>query len=230
MKNIRNIAAAAAASVLMAVPAFAIDTVTFAQYAQQSSNNSVQYANTGTGNTLTIAQAPVFFVVTDFGPIGVYPALLSLSASSSAMVTSNGPLFEQTGWSGTMSFTNAATNYLTVNFINATFSFDASGGSASLISTDPSNPISFTSTLLNLPAFVEENFSLAFTSITPPFSVASNGYGNAFVASTAGSFAGSDGIDDAGIPEPASWAMMLAGFGLVGVTARRRSGKTVVAA
>ena len=37
-----------------------------------------------------------------------------------------------------------------------------------------------------------------------------------------------DGVYIAGVPEPTTWAMMLAGFGLVGFAARRRS--TVVAA
>ena len=33
----------------------------------------------------------------------------------------------------------------------------------------------------------------------------------------------------AAVPEPASWAMMIAGFGLVGATARRRRGTVVTA-
>jgi hypothetical protein len=33
----------------------------------------------------------------------------------------------------------------------------------------------------------------------------------------------------AGVPEPASWALMIVGFGLVGVTARRHSRATVAA-
>ena len=234
MKKIRNFAAAAVASTLMAVPALAVDSpsVTFAQYVQQSSDRIVNYTNTGTGNALTITRAPVFFVVNDYGPGGVYPALLSMSASSSAFVTSAGAQFEQVGWSGTMNFTSGSTNYLTVNFTDATFSFDSAGGSASLISTDPSHPISYTSSLLTLPTFSAENFSLAFTSITPPFVVAANGYGGPFTASTAGSFAGSTVLNPGGgeVPEPASWAMMLAGFGMVGFSARRRNSRMVVAA
>ena len=38
----------------------------------------------------------------------------------------------------------------------------------------------------------------------------------------------SDGIPNPGVPEPASWAMLIAGFGLVGAAARRR--RSVVAA
>ncbi len=35
---------------------------------------------------------------------------------------------------------------------------------------------------------------------------------------------------DGVVPEPASWAMMIAGFGLVGVVARRRSSRVVITA
>ena len=47
--------------------------------------------------------------------------------------------------------------------------------------------------------------------------------GGAFTVTAAGS------APVGGVPEPAAWALMLAGFGLTGVVARRRRG-TVVAA
>ena len=45
-------------------------------------------------------------------------------------------------------------------------------------------------------------------------------------------FLGSDGFDPGGgvVPEPATWAMLLAGFGLVGFAARRRRGALSVSA
>jgi hypothetical protein len=45
-------------------------------------------------------------------------------------------------------------------------------------------------------------------------------------------FLGSDGFDPGGgaVPEPATWAMLLSGFGLVGFAARRRRGAPSVAA
>jgi hypothetical protein len=45
-------------------------------------------------------------------------------------------------------------------------------------------------------------------------------------------FLGSDGFDPGGssVPEPATWAMLLSGFGLVGFAARRRRGALNVAA
>jgi PEP-CTERM motif len=41
---------------------------------------------------------------------------------------------------------------------------------------------------------------------------------------------GGGGVGVGGVPEPASWAMLIIGFGLVGATARRRNKPTVVLA
>ncbi|WP_310473677.1 PEPxxWA-CTERM sorting domain-containing protein [Sandarakinorhabdus sp.] len=233
MRTIRNIASTALAAALLAAPALAVDTssVTFAQFTQQTSSKIAQYGSIAGGNSLTIAQSPVFFVISAFGPLGFYPTTMTMAATSMAAVTSLGPQFQQLGWTGNIRFGDATSAFLDVNFANATFSFDGTGGSASLISTDPGNPISYTSNVLNLPAFDFKDFSLAFTALTPAFTVAANGFGTPFDANIAGSFAGSDDQGGTGgVPEPSAWAMLLAGFGLVGITARRRSGRATVAA
>lgn len=137
--------------------------------------------------------------------------------------TNLGLQYEQIDRGGSMSF-NDGVNFLTMNFANATFSFDGTGGSASLISTDPDNPISYTSNFLDLPTFDFKNFSVAFTGLNPPFTVAANGYGSAFNANVAGSFAGPALAPDPPIvPEPAAWAMLIFGFGLTGAAMRRRA-------
>jgi len=217
MKTVSKLAAMALGSALIASPALAVDelSVTFAQFTQQTSNKIANYTNTGSGNTLSILESPAFFVVQAFGPLGFYSSTVSMLASSTAQVTSIGQQFEQRGWNGSMLFGNGQ-NYLTVNFSDATFSFDNNGGSASMISTDPSSPISYSSSLLDLPTFDLKNFSLSFTGITPAFSVDANGYGTAFNANIAGSFAGSV------VPEPGVWAMLVLGFGLTGAMMRRR--------
>ena len=233
MRTFRNIAGAALAATLLAAPALAAgsDSVTFAQFAQQSSTKIAKYESIAGGNSLTIIESPVYFVISAFGPLGFYPTTMTMAASSMAVVTNLGPQFQQLGWAGNIRFGDGASTFLDVNFANATFSFDGSGGSASLISTDPGNPISYTSNILSLAAFDMKDFSLAFTALNPAFLVSNSGPGVPFTANVAGSFAGSDGEDGTGgVPEPSAWVMLLAGFGLVGLTARRRSGRVTVAA
>lgn len=77
MKVYAKLAGIVATSVLLAAPALAVDTncVTFAQFTQQSTDKITQYANTGSGNTLTIDNQPSCFMVTTFGPMGVYTKL-----------------------------------------------------------------------------------------------------------------------------------------------------------
>jgi hypothetical protein len=202
---------------ICAAPAGAedLDSMTFAQFTQQSSAKIAHYEATGTGNTLTIAESPVYFAVTTFGPNGIYPSTMTMTAASVSPISNVGLQDQQTGWAGNIHFGDGA-NYLDVSFSNATFSFDGTGGSASLISTDPANPISYTSSFLTFPTFDFKNFSLSFTGLTPPFQVAANGFGQAFNANIAGSFAGS------AVPEPANWALLVSGFGLVGMAARCR--------
>lgn len=224
MKGLNQFVVAATASLLLAAPAFAVGpSITFAQFTQQSSDKIVSYGVSGGSNTLTIAPSPSFMVVTDFGPAGIYNASVSMSASSSAPVINTGPQFEQAGWNGSISFSNGG-NLLTAQFMNAVFNYDDTGGSASLIATDPFDTINYSSDFLNLPAFNLRDFSLSFTGITPPFSVGMNGLGAPFAANIAGSFAGS------AVPEPSTWAMLVLGFGLVGWSARRRTGMAALSA
>lgn len=212
------------ASAMITAPAFAIPVLsTFAQFTQQSNDKVVEYRRAGPGNTLSIVNAPANFVVTDAGPLGVYSSLLSMTASSSSTITNTGPQFEQIGWNGQMTFTNGV-NQLTAAFTNAAFNFTKSGGAGSLIVNQPLNSIAYSSDILALSAFTFRNLSLSFTGMNPAFTIGGDGFGTNFDANIAGSFAG------AAVPEPASWAMMLAGFGLVGFASRRRSSRAVVAA
>jgi hypothetical protein len=139
MRPFRNIAAAALAATLVAAPALAVDTdsVTFAQFTQQTSNKIVRYGSIDGGNSLTITESPIFFVISAFGPLGFYPTTMTMAATSMAAVTSTGPQFQQLGWSGNIRFGDVTTAYLDVNFANATFSFDGTGGSATRAAPAP---------------------------------------------------------------------------------------------
>jgi hypothetical protein len=231
MTMLKKLAGAAIATVLLSAPALAADTVTFAQFTQQSATKAAQYRNTGAGNTLDIIQGtPANFVVFEYGAQGVYGTTMSLAASSTQSVMMSGSVFQQSGWGGSVNFGNGP-NYLTVNFTGATLNVDSNGGSASLINTDPTSTISYSSNFLTLPDFGTRSFSLAFTGLLPFFQIANNGFGSNFDSNIAGSFSGApDGEGPGGvIPEPATWAMLVIGFGLTGATMRRRNGRRVVA-
>lgn len=199
-------------AMLFAVPSFA--TTTFAQFTQTNDSKVVTYGATDSGNTLSVAGAATNFVVTAFGPAGLYPATFTLNGTSSDSVVNTGFAFRQTGWSGSMSFTNGGDNLLTVNFADALLSVDLAGGSGSLFSTSPPSFIESSSSVLDLSSLFAQNFSIALTGITPAFGIGANGFGNAFTSNAAGSFAGA-------IPEPTTWAMLVIGFGLTGAVIRR---------
>lgn len=213
-----------AAAVTITAPALALNT-TFAQFTQQSAARVITYQASGGSNTITVSNAPVYFVVNAFGPMGIYSALLNISASSSAPVTNTGPQFEQVGWSGFYSFTNAGINYLTVTFTNAIVDINGSGGSGSMFDTANTNAVTYTSDILNLAGLSTKDFALGFSAVTPPYQIGQDGYGNPFTSNVAGTFAG------ATVPEPSSWAMMVIGVGMVGfaVRARRAAVSTVSA-
>jgi hypothetical protein len=85
--------------------------------------------------------------------------------------------------------------------------------------------VSFTSDFLDFSGSSAFDLALAINAINPRLLIGNTFNGVAqFSGTVAGNF-GADG-DPAGtgavIPEPASWAMMIAGFGLVGASARRR--------
>lgn len=226
MQTFNFTAFALGAAFIISIPSLAQNT-TFAQFTQQSSDLVVNHTNTGTANVMSVVDAPVNFVVQDFGPLGIYSAFLNIQATSNTPVTDTGPQFEQTGWSGSYSFTNGATNYLTVNFTNTISDFIELGGSGSMFRTSPLGlTIDYTSNVLDLSQLVAADFALAFSAVQPAYGIDANGIGTPFTSNIAGTFAG----DVAAVPEASEWLMLLMGFGVIGWVARnRRTGRVTVA-
>jgi len=218
MAKIPKAAFAGFISLTMASPALAADmaNITFANFGQTTSSNSFVYARAGDTNTISLTD-DIRFNILDLGAVGSYLTTGNLFASSTSAFFLNGLQFEQTGFSGGISFTSLAGNFLTATFTNATFSFDGDGGAASLISSDPVSPITYTSDFINVSGFSSRDFAFNLTGATPNFAVGDDGLGQPFTANLGGSFAGAGAV-----PEPASWAMLIIGFGLTGVAARRR--------
>ncbi|QMW24660.1 PEP-CTERM sorting domain-containing protein [Sandaracinobacteroides saxicola] len=159
---------------------------------------------------------------------------MTLDASTSQIVTSNGTSRNQAGYSGSVSFKRVTPlggldNLLTVTFSNVTLSTLQGGSSGSFFGSTPGSTISMSSDFITFSPTSNFDFSLAVTSILPPFASPGNGgYGRAFRANTSGGFASDP--PPSFVPEPATWAMLIMGFGLVGVAMRRRTNTARVTA
>lgn len=89
-------------------------------------------------------------------------------------------------------------------------------------------PISFTSAEL-LDSSMNPVGPLAFGAVPTTFMLSAGTYYLNFAGAATGSSSYSGTIDISAIPEPATWAMMVAGIAAVGMTMRRRSQNVRVA-
>lgn len=108
------------------------------------------------------------------------------------------------------------------SFNNATFLGRASGSGATLTDDSGVGAVTFTSAIPSgdLPLSAGDNsFALGFIDISPILAIVTKGKyaGDLRHFQTVG-----DGEFSSGVPEPATWALMLVGFGAVGLAARRR--------
>ncbi len=224
MKSLTRLVLAGATLALAAsaVPASAVTT--FRQFQQADPFDEVFVYTPGATSTFTgtytlglstprFGVPPIFFPVTVTIDASTTDPLMVMTPTTSA----------QTGWTGTITLTTTdplvpGGNLLTVTFAGgvAQFENDGTGNwSAALALAAPSVPAApggaFIAYLTDyLPQdWIElsnqNNFALSFSggnSIDGPYAAT-------------GTFA-------AVVPEPATWAMLIAGFGLVGYAARRR--------
>ncbi len=161
----------------------------------------------------------------------------------------NGSNIEQDGITGSFSFISttaitvtgphfiphtyaAGSNLLSGTFTNAIL-FGGGASAATSASTENGSNVTFTSDFLDFSNTVNRDRGLTLTSITPGLSIHSglNKALSSFRATAGGQFSSDpapliNGL--AVVPEPGMWMLMVAGFGLVGFAARRRS--SVVAA
>ena len=169
-------------------------------------------------------------------------ALFSFSASSTNAPILNGGTFSQL-FDGTLSFTRitplykldvlghatgpALTNLLSISFANAVLTGSANGMTIGLAANTPDSTINFSSDFRKFTDadwLTNFDFAIAGSAASVPLARAlvdptlTNVTGtrslNSFRVSTTGTFAAS------AVPEPASWAMMLMGFAVIGVARR----------
>jgi hypothetical protein len=237
-------AAAGMAAALVAAPAASHAAVlfTFAEFSQLQGDNSANifWSNpgTGTGSLFTgsfvggrpvAGSVPVQFSFLDKS-LGVndVSAALTLTATSTAPATSVG-VFDQGGIGGSFSIIYKGAADLVIdlihyktgaNLLSGTFTKgNLAGGSSSggfFVSTLSGNVISFTSAIKGaLSGSLPLDIALNIDSIAPVLGIGPGGLLKSFHGNAGGNFA-------QGVPEPATWAMMIIGFGAIGFAARRR--------
>lgn len=196
---LKTLALAALAATIVASPvAAAVTTGTFA-----AGLSSVTSSTFGiqTGTSFTNAGAIVLGRTGDFTAVPNF-ATFTLGA----FTASNGSTISFTGSFG--SFSGAIQGLAAVGSPNASINFDAVG--------------------LFTPAGVLGGFTPGLASLTAAFTQTGELVEGEPQPAISGSFTFSTPPTVPGVPEPAAWAMLIAGFGLTGAAMRRR--RTTVAA
>jgi hypothetical protein len=232
-----GMACGAAALLLAAAPASAVTT--FAGFSPSSNISNVSYTGALDGSGLiTSTASPVKFSF--LNPDGsssliTFDALMDLSATTgSAQVFSGLAILPISA--GTIAFTTASavtynghtgTNLLTVSFDGGALTGALGGTTATYGASTPPFSVNFTSDFLDFSGSSVRDLALAIDAINPTvgFAFGTSRFNAGTVSGTFGSDV-SSGLPQGVVPEPASWAMMLCGFGLAGSvlrSQRRRS-------
>jgi hypothetical protein len=238
-----------ASSLAFSAPASAV-TATYAQFTQRTNARLLNYVRLGstaapTGNRIftsstlggTLGAIGVNFTYLINTPLalqGFQTAAMTIDAQTALQSIASGTSRNQGGFAGSIRFIRSTpylglTNLLTLTFTGATLTTTQGGGSGSLIASTPGSSIVATSDFLTFAPNVQHDFSLALSALQPSFaSNGPSGYGRNTRGNVSGTFA-SDPAPTA-VPEPATWAMLILGFGLVGVASRRRKASVSVTA
>lgn len=151
-------------------------------------------------------------------------------------------IFIQQVMTGSFSFTSknaftigmnnyaAGTNLLTGTYTNAAIVGTSSSGSFAGNNTNPGSLLAFTSDVLDFTNVSDTDFSMNLTSLTPSFARLNSTTALRSFRAVAGGAFSSDPEPLAPVPEPEVWALLVVGFGLVGVQVRRRARRASVAA
>lgn len=224
-----RIAAGGAALAMAATAAPAQATTTFAQFLQAVPNARIfVYTNVNSGGTkakLSTIAASNTVLISDLGSLASPSvARINLVGTATALPTVGvdiGQLF-----SGTLTFTllspqlglnGMSTKALKVTFANALLLAPPGGAAPTLqASSGSGSTISYESDFADLSGALTEDFALSFSGASTPLVMAGGRLPN-FRVSGSGTFAAV-----LPVPEPASWALMMTGFGATGMALRRR--------
>jgi hypothetical protein len=222
-------AAALAACALGATSARASET--FAQNMQLDQNDTIHFVNNGDG-TATLESIPgsiVEFSFTSpfFAALLSQNALFDLSASVTQPTVQVGGTLLQAVASGDFSFTRTTpfagrSNLLSAHFTNAIVTGSTNGTTATFLASQPggNSTVTFSSDFIDFTSSTDRGFSFSFSGINPSLP----GGGGDVLPSWTGDATGTFSVDTfngpLGVPEPASWALLIVGFGGAGAMLR----------
>ena len=161
-----------------------------------------------------------------------------LNATATAPASDDGTSISQQNVTGSFSFTSqssftiaghtyaAGTNLLTATFANAEIVGDTGATSGTFDNQFQYDPtLTFTSSVLDFSAVTDTDFSFSLVSIVRSLSVRTPDATalRSFNAQATGNFDSAPlPVPFFAVPESATWAMFICGFGLMGATLRRR--------
>lgn len=248
-----TVSIAALVGIAGAMPAQAALT-TFANFAGLNADAGVRFDNNGTGGSLYTIDAPMAstpgsrlvsftFLQAALSSISdVTASFTMLSNTVSPAQLMNGFLV-QPNLTGAFSFlsTSAITvgnttyavgsNLLSGSFTDVSIAGQVNASSAAYSgSTGGGAVISYTSDFLTFAPDSDYDLSISLSSLAPLLAAVQGNALSSFRAYSTGSFSSEPAPTVNAVPEPSVWALMIVGFGLVGVQARRRNGVRAVAA
>ena len=244
------VTAVSAGLMLAAAPVQAATLVPFASYSQDGTKTTIDWTKVGTtggkifstvsgasvagttavtfgflDTTLYLNNLQAKLTLTGTAPSG-NPASNSVLQGGIGSTASPGSFsFIYTG--PTTSFAGHTYTQNVTNLLSGVFTLAAisgSGTSGSFHDSTNTGTVNFTSDIItNLPTATVQDFSFSLVSIANPLGYTPGQSLNSFKS-------GATGIFSAGfVPEPATWAMMITGFGMLGLAARRRRSLSLAA-
>ncbi len=223
-KFLKSFAVAAA----ITMSASAVQAANIAQF-QQTDAGVASFALVNAGPTYTVGTNGAQSVTANILGDDYMNSTLNFTASGSTDAVVFLGTAAQALDGGTFSLVNGMTNLLSFTFTEGVLSGALNGNTGGLLTLATSGFTSVSSDVIDFTTLALTGFSISLSSINPVLSLADNRIAD-FAASATGTISADVTGGPGGIPEPGTWAMMIAGFGLVGLSRRRQRSATVVAA
>ncbi len=248
-----RVSIAALVGLASAMPAQAALT-TFANFTGIDADAGVRFDNNGTGGSLYTITTPTAttpgsrlvkfsFLQGALSAVSDVTASFTMLGNTTSPAQLTGGFLIQPNITGAFSFLSTSalmiggTNYavgsnlLSGSFTDVTIAGQENASSAAYSgSTGGGATISFTSDFVTFAPGSDYDLSISLSSLAPLLSVTPGNALNSFDAYSTGSFSSEPSPTVNAVPEPSVWGLMIVGFGLVGVQARRRNGVKAVAA